>query len=173
MDDFQVVLYIVFGVIYVLSRILKKNKQKKSPSRPQPTGQEIETEVEEPVSFEDLLKEITGTKVDKPKPAPRQEPSPNENPYQIHETTKSQSEFEMLNERMGAGGIEAKPLVEAKPIQEVQSIHTHDHSKHKGFIRFGAFGIEEDEDSEFMTYMHEEDGARKAFILSEIFNRKY
>jgi len=175
MDDFQVVLYIVFGVIYVLSRILKKRKQSQSPNRPMPSSDELEPEVEKPISFEDLLQEITGSKSSQseqaPSPTVTPTPSPTHNTRQLHYTPKPLTAIEKENEKMRTQGKELKPLVEAKPIHE--TIHHHDHSKHEGFERLGAFEIEEEVESEFMTFLHEEDGPKKAFVLSEIFNRKY
>ena len=67
MDDYQTILYIIIGVIYLLARILKRKK----PQVPLP---KVEREIPEaevtaqgperkrPLSFEDLIKEISGGK---------------------------------------------------------------------------------------------------------------
>lgn len=75
MDDFQIVVYIILVVIYIISRALKAKKKAVPPQSGNPRiPQDIEepgTEeipepynppVSQPVTFEDLLKEFTGYK---------------------------------------------------------------------------------------------------------------
>ena len=60
MDDIQLWIYILFAIIYFVARGMLKKTKTKLPSQPQSS---LETEVnpsQQPVSFEELLQEITG-----------------------------------------------------------------------------------------------------------------
>lgn len=145
--DFSTLLYILFAIIYfVFSSGKKKNKKPANKSVPPVVNPEIELEEEfKPPSFEDLLKEFTGQTVIK-QPDPKPEP--------------------------------VKPLVTepAQPRKEITMAY--DKIKHSkledNYERFDRFKIEEEEGHEdWGGFLKDANGARKAFIYSEIFKRKY
>lgn len=80
MDDIQTLIYFALIVIWFLSRVFTKGKKKKPKGRPvpsQPRPVPGQTETQQPptpnVTFEDILRELTGapvTEPPKPQPAP-------------------------------------------------------------------------------------------------------
>jgi hypothetical protein len=74
MDDFQIVVYVILVVIYIISRVMKAKKKASMPAQPLPRNTRDlspSTPVEQPkpftpssdprqMTFEDLLKEFTG-----------------------------------------------------------------------------------------------------------------
>ena len=61
----KVIIWIIIGIIYLISRARKKPEN--SSSRPAESHSEPET-FDKPLSFEDLLKEIQAAKPPKPQP---------------------------------------------------------------------------------------------------------
>src|SRR5690606_32459214 len=89
--DAQFWIYIVIGVIYFLSRLLKKPEQApgegtdaQEPRRRRPGQAEQSTETPRQMTFEELLREITaGKQAPAPKPAaPAPQPAPRYEPYE-------------------------------------------------------------------------------------------
>ncbi len=75
MENFQFWLYIIIAVIYVISKALQKsNRQKQEQARRPPRNPEHDagepSESPPPMSFEELLREITEGKKPKAQPAP-------------------------------------------------------------------------------------------------------
>ncbi|MGB3467739.1 MAG: hypothetical protein WBA74_20805 [Cyclobacteriaceae bacterium] len=73
MDDFRIVIYVILGIIFVVSRIIKANKP--SPNAPKPRRRPNKGGSPSPQSFEDVLKEF-GEKMHEQteeRPAPVQE----------------------------------------------------------------------------------------------------
>jgi len=176
MEDIQFWVYILFGLIYFITRSFGKKKQKKQPqnsSRPQPRKRQGSKESEErPLTFEELLKEVTG-----------QSSLPNRG-------EEEEPEFEEIEEE-----VEYKPLVtpeeegrkrsfadaESKKIYEESIKRAQSSSEPIEFERDIHFlknhGEENQEESEIVKdikrTLQNPSEARKAIILSEILNRKY
>lgn len=171
MDSFEVLIYIIFGVIYLLSRALKK-KKKTIPKQSQREEGEVETQ-EQPVTFEDLLKELTGVQTAKPKPQPqpkRQERFDRSDPNEyedyrsrrpVVDDSKSKEVFEQATRK--AKGI--------KSIDELVDLE--DGIEASG--RFTEFKIEQKytKGDEIREMFKNKQEAQKAIILAEILNRKY
>lgn len=73
MDDIKIIIWIIIGLVYLFSR-RKKKPVRTEPSRPVEADQEYDAPAPKPVTFEELLREIQGMK--KPAPAPRPIPPP-------------------------------------------------------------------------------------------------
>lgn len=156
MDDIQIILYIIFAAIAILSRVLSK-KNKDAP--PQSTGTDGQHEKKRPApkSFEDLFREFTEEK-DAPYRASEviEEKSPEHNDDKIRETYNSS-------------------VKEAKKLKTIDELVDLEDDRHTGNFRHFT-GYEEKgetQENEYLELLKDADGARKAIVLSEIFNRKY
>jgi hypothetical protein len=165
-DNGNYIYYLVLGAIYVLSKLFGKKKKKPTalPSKKRnivpPTS---ESEEPAPLSFEDILRELSGAKESKPEPLP--EPEMQEIPafeavpestYQNDEIDEIAVEYEVPK----AIGSEYKsaPAIERKDLTFKREIN---------------FAIEEKETVDFLEGLNDHNGAAKAFVMSEIFTRKY
>ena len=69
--DFKTIIYIIFVIIWILSRVLRKKK----PKAQTPAGAPPPTKPSRDVTFEDLLREF-GADIPKQEKAPKPEPQP-------------------------------------------------------------------------------------------------
>lgn len=153
-NKFQLILYLIFGVIYVISRFMK-NKNKQTPQ----VGQERyedNTPKRSPASFEDLLKEFTGEHVEEKQIEEKKE----KQSYEFEENTPSDNEIDEVYQ---------KSIQEAEPL-EADSLR-HDVE----FKRFNEFKIEEESGllDEILDDLSDENGLKKAVIFKEILDKKY
>ena len=190
MDDFQFWLYVIIGVIYLISQVRKKSKvgQEPPPIQPQSrqkTKPQTSWKSEEvtsapptkPITFEELLKEITASK---------QKPVTETQSYEDY-----QPEYEDYDEQVED---EIKDLeVETVTYPQKDSIYKQfEEAKYKDYTKetleeslklenvnmnYGRF--KEFESSKevnlleaYTRDLRSPDGLKKAFVLSEIFNRK-
>lgn len=165
-DNLQVIIYIVFLAIYFLSRFLKGNKkQAQRPTREREREYEEDQgqEAEQPMTFEDLLRELTQPKERKPKPTPQPPPAPAKREYEFSGEEPSDDEIQEVYEESKRKAKGVKTLDEMVDIGE-ESI------KFKEYQEVG-------EDNEFATEIREmlqnTDDARKAIVLKEILERKF
>ena len=173
MDDFQIVLYIVFALIYFLSRGLSKKKKKKAPPRPQ---QETSTTTAEeprprkqPSTFEDLLKELetsfggeTETAVPEPEPV---RPTPPPKPKSEKDDRQRTFQEELKEYQIKPGGL--------KTIDEMVDLHTVSKFEPKVYETEIEDVEAEKRLKEIAGFFSKAGGPQKAIILSEIINRKY
>lgn len=192
-DNGNIIYYILLGVIYLLSRVFgKKKKQPAKPARrPQRnTGAQDEprpieaptAEKEAEFSFEEILRELSGVS----QPKPQADPTPRPQPEPIIDTFESEI------------GIEPAPPIEEKPqpsyaVDEMDQIATelkvpkpvgyYDRlpepdlaalrRKDLKFKRDEKYRIKEKEKVDYLKVLREPGGPAKAFVMGEIFNRKY
>src|SRR5690606_6665463 len=86
MDSFQFWLYVIVAIIYLVSKAMQKDKRQRraQPPKSRPTHGE-ETDQLPPMTFEELLREITEgkkRKAEAPPPPPRPIPTPTPPPVQ-------------------------------------------------------------------------------------------
>ena len=154
MDDIQLLLYIAFGVIYVLSRAFRKKKEIQEDTA------RSEQETPRPVapSFEDLLREFA-------------QGNTSTTPYNQPSEAKTVEEIELEND-----------LPTDEEIDQIyqESIKQAEVGKEKPeyvskFQRFDEFEDEEDESmaGTIMKDFEDFDGLKKAVIYKEILDRKY
>ncbi len=165
MDDFGVWWYIIAGIIYLLSRRMKK----KMPASRSGTENDPPSEskpVTKPVTFENLLREITGES------APGEESTSEEHPaIEIIEEPGSESEKERKT------GVRAFTDEESRKIYDDSIKQAKDTNEEpKSVISEGKTGLFEEEEYTFASEIKDglsSDEARKAIIYSNILNRKY
>ena len=152
--DFSTLLYILFAIIYFVFTSGKKKKKNQVPPKRNPanTTPPVQTQSQpKRPSFEELLEEFTGQKavIQETKPAPIPEPKP----VPVYEVPKK------------------APTLKEKSISTA-----YDNLKHRSIsTQFGRFDEFEDEQEthEVLDDLQDPNTARKAFIYSEIFKRKY
>ncbi len=182
MDDFKWIFYVAVAIIYFI--VKSRNKKVASPTsenRPFESGQPTST-TSKPVTFEDLLKEIQQSKPSAQKPAPRAIPlsKPQRSPKNI--------EYDQITKP-------GKPLEDANyDYRDQDKIYeTYEKAKKEAFNRPSLEETMKVEDTvvkygQFKEYsqevvpslasvigkeFQEKKNLRKAFVLSEILNRKY
>lgn len=192
-DGGNLIYYLIIGAIYLLSRAFgKKKKQPAKPaSKPQPRRQieeedarpvQAPTSENEPVlSFEEILRELSGV----PKPKPQADPTPKSNPtpatdviepvrrvkpappiegapqpyYAVDEIDEIASEFK-VPKPIGADRLE-EPDLAALRRKDLQ------------FKRDDKYRIKMKRKVDYLRMLREPNGPAKAFVMGEIFNRKY
>jgi len=165
----KVILWIIIGIIYLISRVRKKPEAPAPKSAPLPS--ETET-FDKPLTFDELLKEIQAAKQPKTQPTP------------------AKSEYVDYDEEIEE---DAKPFQRVDYREEDQIYETYEKAKQEAFhrptmeetlklentiVRFGQFKsyVPDDQPSMAAVYakdLKEPENVRKAFILSEILNRRF
>lgn len=162
--DFENIVYVVLAVIYFVSRVMKKRKQvpsEQSQEEPEPS------QGRKPVSFEDLLKEFG---VDKEQ---GEEKEVKETPLEKFEEIKEDvDEYGSRYSDEEAQSAYEQSVKEAGLLSEPEK-------KEDNRLVFEEFKPYQEEDdtnevaSEILELLEDEDGGKKAIILSEILNRRY
>ena len=175
MEDSKLWWYIILGAIYFFSKFLKKKKAANAPDLETEEIKDVETEYEsnskrkQPSSIEDILKELTeqSKQLKEVKPEPLPDPIPERKPQPLETYSR-----------------ESRPVPSAmKNIEEVSPDEEIDIVPHKQlqrdrpvYERSSKFAIQQEQNDlaeEIRDMFQEEDGPRKAIILSEILNRRY
>lgn len=177
-------IYIIVGAIYVLSKLLKKpgGSATDIPDGEQPTSRPTmersipTSQPQKTLTFEELLREITEAKTIQEKP--------NSSPKPVFADYDEDEEEEAKSlETIPSYNYNKKPVVydeyeEGKKIafnrpslEETTKLSDTD-------VRFGKFKVFEEEKQEdflsnYMKDLSDPEGFRKAFVMSEILNRKY
>lgn len=170
MDDSNIWYYLVLGLIYFVSKAFGKKKKKASPPNqaPRPLPSEPEQALPE-MSFDELLREITGQK-SKKLPPMQQPVVVEEEIVEVQETRFEPSFPAHASDEMDAiaakpfGHDGPKPLIPVTPRSQL-SLNT--------FERDTKYKIEEYEPFDFTQLLHQENGPAQAFVLQEIFARKF
>ena len=189
MDELKIIIWIVLGLIYLFAR-KKKKPAPPVPQRRTESGDEYDSPVptSKPMTFEDLLREIEGTK--KPEPIPQPLPEP------VYEAPKPKWEPYNYEEE-----VEEEVVVQKKPLEDTN----YDYRKHDAIyeqydsakkyafvkpsleetlkledtvVRFNQFKeYTPDTRHQFRHDLVKElknpHSFKKAFILSEILQRKF
>lgn len=156
MDDIQLLLYIAFGVIYILSRAFRK---KKGVPKDSASGQDSESRPAAP-SFEDLLKEFTqGTDADKTRTQPELVSEPRVEEFGFEEELPSDTEIDEIYQ---------ESIRQAEHGRKKQALESK-------FKRFDVFDEQQEEPLvvSMMRDLEGTDGLKKAVIYKEILDRKY
>ena len=206
--DKEIIFYIIFGLIYLLSRVGRKKRKKSIPqspqqpqsqpqnrpvqSQPQPQAQPqpqpqpsrtVQSEKEEaPMSFEDILRELSGEGRKKREeaqsvPAP---PVP-----QARKPLVSQPKPEPASEPSYKGSVsekntEAADLWTAYKDDKQEQLTTHTSFKEEDredrSLKFDVYDQKAQENpltSEIREMLKDKEDVKKAVVLAEILNRKY
>lgn len=183
--DEKIIFYIVLGIIYFVVNALKKKKPEnepgpdRPPSRPQPHKPQ-------PVSFEDLLREITEGK-QRPKssetpstaqkttyrqPLPKPQPAYVDYDDDLEEEAKRLENTSFDDDRSNKAYEEAKKMAFNRPsLEETMTLD----QVNTTYGRFKEFDKKEEPGllAEYVQDLRDPKGFKKALILSEILNRKH
>ena len=161
MDDITTIIYILIGVLYLIVRAFKKKKAPVPPTQQTDEG-DITTQPAAPqrkrsLTFEELLKEISGQP-----PEEEEEPEEEETPPQ---PVRSDEEVKSTYQK----SIEDAKASKKGEREDITQRH------------IGRFDVEVHEEEtetssvakELAATLRNTDGIRKAIILKEILDRKY
>lgn len=146
--DYTTILYVILGIIYFIFTGISKNKKKAQQEARKTGAPSTETVGPPPVSrrptFEELLQEFTG-----------QEPIAPEPVIVVQEVVA--------------------PIKIAEPVkkQPVRASIKEARKEISPLFGFQAYDIDEEEREDYAEVLSDLDGAKRAFIASEIFQRKY
>ena len=170
MENLETYLYILFAVIYIISRIVKaRNKQNQTkPQKPQQqtistqrTKAPGEPKPKKAFSFEDILKEfeknLAGEEIEHEKPLPVKEikyEKPSRTPEK--QVKKEPSPYDIYE------GADFQ-----KPREQITDIRKSD------FERSEKYTLKENIVNDYVKMLRDPDGFKNAIVLSEIINRKY
>lgn len=168
MDEMKIIIWIIIGIIYLISRSRKKQQP------PVQAPEEYEPEsTAKPVSFEELLKEIQGAKTLKPQPKPVQQYTDYDENLEEEEKDLEKTDYSYRDQDQIYETYEkAKKEAFHRPsMEETLKLEN-------TVVKFGQFkGYEQDTQpalaAEFARDLRDPANFRKAFILSEILNRKF
>lgn len=173
MDNLQIWIYVILGIVYLIGKARKKPEQESGQARRPQANIPTDNAGPKPLTFEELLREITEAKEPNPKPVLRPtqeftdydeeleeevEPERPDYDFRKQETYKAfeQSKYEAFN-RLS--------YEETMKLEDTE-------------VKFGKFqAFEEDKQPSMASQIAEDfadmDKVKRAFIMSEIFNRKY
>jgi hypothetical protein len=148
--DIKTLFYIALGIIYFVVSSKKKGASKKtdSPNNPERGGETLGPPPMRQPTFEELLREFSGKRTEKLQPVIVQPKPPSEPKPQLKEI----------------------PRIERNTILENSAQNKR---AEKARIALLENSDEEIEDESYAEAFGSLDGARKAFVMSEIFKRKY
>ena len=180
MDDIQFWIYLLFGAIYFITRMFKKNNKDATPRKaPRPTGTQPSDRPNKPVSFEDLLKEFTEGKSEEEDEVEEEQPEPVEARQILQERRwqeENKPDFSNEGNNRRFSDEDSKRIYE-ESIKRAEGskldFERDDHFR----LKFKDRDEEEEETSdlagEISGMLQNPEDARKAVILSEILTRKY
>lgn len=149
--DIGNLVYIIFLVVIFVLNLFSKAKKKKRENMPR--AEDPTAPVPRPTpkgkSFEELLEEFTGNAPEPPPlpPPVTRKPTPKPKPAPVYQEK-----------------------AKAQPVLQPQKSHSVLTTE---FKRFEEFEEEDVERTDYAELFEDQDSARKAFVLSEIFQRKY
>jgi hypothetical protein len=180
--DFQFWLYLIIAVVYILSRALKKQESQPQNDAPAPKRERYQetsnpqTEQPRQLTFEELLREITEAK-QPPKPVYQ---APREAEVVDYDDVIAEEEQDLetiepdygKNDKLYDIYEEAKRQAFVRPsLEETMNIR----DTVMEFGKFKAFEQEKQRNllEEYTKDLKDPQGLKKAFVLTEILNRKF
>lgn len=184
MDDLQFWLYVIIGVIYLISQVRKKSKQpqnippENTPQTPTSTWKSEtreEPSSQKPMTFEELLREITDAKTPKSEP----EFEPYKQPEYVDYDDNIPDEIQE---------VEEVDYTKSDPIyRQYEEAKTRDYANYSNEelskmesadMKFGKFKEFESERNVnlldiYMKDLRDPNGMKKAVVLSEVLSPKY
>jgi hypothetical protein len=187
MKDFQVWFYVILGIIYVVTRFMKKQEQPptdQAPKRPEKPVQRYEEPASKPapgpktLTFEELLREITESKTVESKPVavppvpkatyvdyddnlPEEEEDLEDEEYDNRKRDQVYNVYEEAKRQ----AFERPSLEETMKAGETVGVY----GKFKAFQEVPQRNLME----EYLGNLNDPEGWKKAVVMSEILNRKF
>jgi hypothetical protein len=175
MDNIQFWIWLIIIVVTFLARAKKKKPQDEPTSYGGQTIDRNPEPTQKPISFEDLLREIQATKAPQPKPVPQK-------------TIEYTDYDDDLEEE-----VKEVERVDYKKRDQDQTFDTYEKAKLAAFnrpsleetmkvedtvVKFGQFkGYQQDTEvnvlAEYVKELQNPTSFKKAFILSEVLNRRF
>ncbi|MBU2913748.1 hypothetical protein [Reichenbachiella agariperforans] len=161
MDDSNILYYIVLAVIYIISRVLKKKKQDQTTaeSSTDDTGSGSQQTAQSQPTFEDLFKQITGESFGTPKTTEPVTP--------VGYSDDIETEYDPTPEPVLEDYVYKEER--EKPREKIADII----DKNRRAENYEIREDEGDEGDAIREMLQDEDGLRRAVIVSEVFGRKY
>lgn len=181
--DEKIIFYIILGIVYFIFNALKKKKADDQANDPPPPARP-DGHKPQPVSFEDLLRELTEGKTrqetspteqrqfDQRPPVSRQQPAYVDYDDDLEEEAKSLEKVSFDDERSNKAYEEAKKMAFYRPsLEETMKIENVDTT----FGRFKEFDSKQEKSplADFVKDLRDPKGFKKAFILSEVLQKKH
>jgi hypothetical protein len=172
MEDSNIWYYLVLGLIYFISKAFGKKKQKGRPGRPAPQdGEQLPEQGQQipEITFADILKELTGEKATPNIPTPAAEPEPQlTQPFSPHEQEVSPPAY----------SADEMDSIASAPLQSTYSaglsaVEDRKRRKVDTFKRAEKYAIEEAGAVDYTDLLIEPNGPARAFVMHEIFSKKY
>lgn len=168
--DIQFWIWVIIIVITLIARATKK----KAPQSPTTFDSSPTDDPSKPVSFEDLLREIQASKIPKPQPQPAKSYDFEDYDDEIEEEVKpiEKPDFTYNEDKIYETYENAKrDAFNKASLEETMKVED-------TVVRFGQFkGYQQVEDvnplSDYVKELKDPNGFKKAFIMSEILNRKF
>jgi hypothetical protein len=184
MDDFKLWFYVIIGVIYVISRIIKKSGEQTGSGTPdvrktrnQPEAYNTTTQSTKPkqLTFEELLREISESKTVQQPSRPAPKPAYVDYDDDLEEEQKSLEKIPYdyrKDDRVYEVYEEAKKQAFERPSLE-RTLKLSDTD-----TTFGRFKIFEEEEQrnlleEYTRDFQNPEGVKRAFVVSEILKRRF
>ena len=185
--DFQFWVYVIIGIIYILSRVMKKAEQPKDlPEKrgdKQPKYQGPASEKPKQLTFEELLKEITEAKQpEKPVYQPQQpkyQPQPKQDFVDYDDELKEEEQdledvdydYRKKDKLYDVYEEAKRQAFERASLEETMNVRD-------TVVQFGKFKVFEQEQQrnlleEYTKDLQDPHGLKKAVVMSEILNRKF
>jgi len=172
MDNIEILIYLIFGIIYFLSRAFRKKRTK----TPQPAQTTEETKREKrPASFEELLEEFTSKKDQETE----EEDQDDEYKPVYQETSVREKDRGEKRRPSSYEDAESKQVFEDS-IKEAKRYFQSDDDSEKSLLKDKSFDDiyhKKKKDNklarEIRNSLRDPNGARKAIIYSEILKRRY
>jgi hypothetical protein len=173
MDNLQIWIYVILGIVYLIGKARKKPEQPPVQQRRQRGGEFTEQVGPKPLTFEDLLREITEAKEVETKPVlrPAQELQDYDDEL-VEETEPERPDYDFRKQETYKTFEQSKyEAFNRLSYEETMKLEDTD-------MKFGKFQAFEEEKGPSMAAkvamdFADMDKVKRAFIMSEIFNRKY
>lgn len=173
MDNLQFWLYVIIAVIYLISRSKKKNNPEDTEIPQTPRSGRSQPQQPPPISFEDLLREITEAKTPSKKPVVKSEVFDYEEDLKDEYQPLEDSRYDASRDDETMKVYEeAKRQAFVRPSLEESLTLS---QTNMDFGRFKEFNEKKKETmlDQYIKDLRDPEGFKKAFILSEILNRRY
>jgi hypothetical protein len=176
MGELKIIIYVIIGLIWLVSRLAKKKQNE--PVLPEERSLPNTESSQKPISFEDLLKEIQAAKVPEQKPVIQKTSD-----YTDYDDEIEDEEEVVVAEKKKAYQVvdasktfdvyeKAKQAAFNRPsLEETMSIEDTE-------VKYAQFkGYQQDTEvnvlAEYVKELQNPGSFKKAFILSEVLNRKF
>lgn len=174
--DIELILYIIFIVIAILTRVLKSSKDTAAPpSPPQQSEDQPRQRPQRRQTFEDLLREFTGEEEEAEEQYQERPATYTRERHQ--ERPASYYDEQDMEEGQEADDNEIKETYQ-RSVNEAKKLKTLDEQVDLNKPipkRFKDSEVEEENETtqDILEMLRDAEGAKKAIILSDIINKKY